>query len=697
MRTDQLPRAEHQATIPVGEVLLANVAESGHEGDGDKLALERAGAELDVLQQHASELGETPDGVVGDYVAAAAAEHIDGSVDEIAAGLVGGLEVIEAPGSSTRTAAALDRLPVESIGPALEILESNSGPEAVAGVIAAIDQVAHDEVPNHEHGNLVNAAITNARSDRGLSQGSNAQINEQHQPARLGRSVEAVRRAFGRTSAEAQKSERKPSWGDRLPVDNIQVLKNHCSHAYEAAVTKTREQAKGGIVLKSQLERAGKQASTERFIEVVRQIPPSMLLEMRKDPNAESLGFNRAIIDAFAAISSKPDLYARFDARLCGHESIRAKLKYQTETGIDDGRTVSPYDALYDLPTTASGAEKKAMTGDLLIQHYGFSSRAASELLVAMSGRVTTQEQGTSQRVVNTERIRSELKRIENIIGTVGTETVKGLRERCGIVNIGELSREQAHRMKKFIDGDPELIEDLRSKEVCVVLRDATSDWNGAFQGINENYETVDGATLIFEVSDRSDASEQIRAYMSLLRVRGIDPSVMVIAGHGRAGAVHIGDSHVTPVESDIPGIDTQKQTDFFATGLIDTIKNMKPDRDGNCTVIYEACSQDGSIYDTDDTALTRTAHVVSTMNVERNKTFMVMGTERPSNIRRNEAGDFVDAYAGQNISRVIVGGSGAVYRQTTTDRAPRLPMFDRKPDAIRLKKANEPREVAAA
>ena len=85
-----------------------------------------------------------------------------------------------------------------------------------------------------------------------------------------------------------------------------------------------------------------------------------------------------------------------------------------------------------------------------------------------------------------------------------------------------------------------------------MVIKDASNDYNGAFRNIYDEYETTDGATLVFEVPavhDTLPAHRQVANTIFdmyyLLRQYDIDPSLLVVAGHGQVGSIDMGGAEI--------------------------------------------------------------------------------------------------------------------------------------------------------
>ncbi len=338
-----------------------------------------------------------------------------------------------------------------------------------------------------------------------------------------------------------------------------------------------------------------------------------------------------------------------------------------------------------DIPDSAGDEVRKTFAAELLTEHLGYEDDAAAELIVAMSGRVAkspTVELETRDLSIDKYKHILELRKVSSAVETIGSENVKKLREKCGIVNVGNLSPAQLQRMVRFADGDPVLLEQLRQKEVCVILLDATSDWNGGFSDTSKAYSTNQESELIFEVSSTAKTDDQISEYVARLSSHDVQASVLVIGAHGGRGYMKLGDAFMLPREPDNKQPVDMNYTHLEKSGLLALIRNMKPDRDGNCTVIFKSCSQDGPLRHENDTPLTRTADIIE--GAGTGKTYSILGAKESASLKMDRHGRLRDTSSrGQDVSRVTVTASGNIYRHLAVIRPPTLPMFGRPGEQI--------------
>ncbi|MFZ1812194.1 MAG: hypothetical protein WAU02_01545 [Candidatus Saccharimonadales bacterium] len=411
---------------------------------------------------------------------------------------------------------------------------------------------------------------------------------------------------------------------------------------------------------------------------ILYKLSPNLIRSILQLPRRE-----RGVYDHMAHLVSeaykgnKGDVaYKKMKARLEGFASLTEKRQAMLDAGQEADREVTLLDTYTDFHENTPTAERQQWAHEYLVGQLGYAEVRAAECAVAMRGRIIVNPENPTS--IDPQKHLSELEKITQAVQEVGSNNIATLREICGIVNSGEMSADQLHRMVRFAEGDPSLAEELAQKEVCVIIRDETSDWNGAFRGLNEEYETTSGATLIFGVPSLRDQGEHLRSIQQRLKVLGIRPSVLILAGHGRPGVLHMGDGYIVPQQLQRPQPAAMNVTTLEQAGIDKIIADMKPDRDGNCSIIYEACSQGANIGGVqDETTLVRTAKIARDQG--SGNVFQIFGTDNPSNARRNKFGNIYDSFSGgeQPITRVTVGQFGGIYRSTNAEV--QLPMF-RKP-----------------
>lgn len=398
-------------------------------------------------------------------------------------------------------------------------------------------------------------------------------------------------------------------------------------------------------------------------------------------------------------------------AKLEGFASLKEKyeaIQAGTAPPDDELMKLNPVDIfLSDQAELLDFNTSSLLSIEYLSQHLGLPPALSTELLLSFQNNLTIDRHqfhhSQLDSVEKSDLVR-ELSKISERISHFGVETIERLRVECGLINISELSIEQLTRMVQFIDDDPALIERLHTEEVCVILRDATADWNGAFGGTYANFEPTDGIMLAFEISSMRESGRQIQEITQKLIDRGIEPSVLVVAGHGEPGAIQFGDGLLVMYSSLKPdNISTAATID--ESGILNLIATMRPDRDGNSHIIYKSCSAGSSLGDYDQIPvkldnpalkpLKTTERIPNThralgirpsvenslvltgraaRHLRPDMTYHVVGMDTPGNVGINDEGALGDSF-NQAITEIFApAGSQAAYRRYSTDVT--IPMF---------------------
>jgi hypothetical protein len=221
--------------------------------------------------------------------------------------------------------------------------------------------------------------------------------------------------------------------------------------------------------------------------------------------------------------------------------------------------------------------------------------------------------------------------------------------------------------MVRFVERDPELLGELQQKDVCVIFRDATGDYNGGLGSVHAEFET-DGATLLFEVSGMTNGGEEMRRYMKLLAERDVHPAVVVLAGHGQPGRIAFGEGRL--VSRGIDHITIYNEATLHDVGMGEFLANMKPDADGNCSVVFKSCSQAASVSkdNPDDHMLARAAEEYMEEYKKQNgdtrsaASYQFIGMANASNFYTNRQGVVQKVFEDTDLTRVIVGDYGNAY-----------------------------------
>ncbi|MES2630891.1 MAG: hypothetical protein V4611_02960 [Patescibacteria group bacterium] len=480
---------------------------------------------------------------------------------------------------------------------------------------------------------------------------------------------------------------------------------------------------------------SGTQHSKENFEESVNrsslsallQVEPHLIPELKKMGGQDGQFFRRLYGQAEKKLEDLPERNRMLgEAQIQGFRTVKEKYDAMINGEIpeEDGFLEKGY-----LEVIFSGrgfelepTEATNTSIDYLSEHLGLPEGLSSEIFLSIQSKVTRdyrqfEKSDAEIPTASKSRLQQELSNIGEKINSIGAENAARLRNECGIVNFGELSTDQLDRMVRFIDNDPELTQELSSREVCVVIRDATSDWNGAFKDSYKTYEPEDGVMLAFEISSMAESGKQMREISQLLIDRGIDPSVLVIAGHGSPGLVQFGDGLLLARE---PKYSPQEEYSTIEnSGLGDLMGSMRPDRDGNSHIIYHSCSSGGTFNEsfaeplmpdnpalaplqstedlelaeqqlgarpTAESTLAYTARIAHKLNP--NTTYQVSGVDRPSNMRVDVEGKL--RYRDHVATRIIAPeGSDEQYR--LYDESVSIPMFLRHDEeALQRQKAQE-------
>lgn len=401
--------------------------------------------------------------------------------------------------------------------------------------------------------------------------------------------------------------------------------------------------------------------------QLIRQTPAKTMKQMRALAGDDGARIN-AICEQ--VLNGTPEgSRLSLEVHMQGYDSVYQKY-VAAKRGLDtEGPVVSALDAL---ATATDPYVIQTLSMEHLTHTLGLPEDSARDIYQGLMGRASVHF-GESKTSLFGHGAAKELLRVGETLQEIGPDGLALLREKCGIVNIGELSKEQAHRMIQFSEADPELLEKLRQTETCVIFRDATSDWDGAFDGTNQSYETADGATLIFEISSMKNQAAELKSYIAQLTESDIHPSAVVIAGHGSPGIVRLGDGGL--LSSLPPGGAYENSTLLQESGLPEVLSQMKADRSGNCHIIFKSCSQgktvDGATSE-NDTMLFRTAELVQNSHPRSEATYHIYGTADESNLRMVN-GELEDITDGQ-IIQVDVNERGDIHSAVV--KTATIPMF---------------------
>lgn len=550
------------------------------------------------------------------------------------------------------TARELNDIPLEELGDALKKLEQEfgaHGSEVIGSVLTTLDSLNH-------HDNLPEAMVGENRGEAAAveikkSPASEA-IDALNEMPLDGTHYEEIMKATELLKDESVDLQEKARLFSTLYAVEMQLASVTSSNDTEPKFSPEDIAVKKTIY--AQL--------------LLTQTPPKILKQMLALPDSDGAWINTICKKTLEAVPEKSR--TSLEVRLQGYDSVYQKYiaaKYGLDT---EGPTISTLEAL-------GGAEDvriiQKLSMDYLTNELGLPQSFSLDIYEALKGRA---------RAPFSEKIdpsgggaREELQKVSDILKEVGPEGVATLREKCGIVNVGELSKDQAHRMINFSEGDPALLEKLHQTEVCVILRDATSDWNGAFKGINQTYETTDGATLVFEISSMKNQAAELKSYIDKLRQNEIHPSAVVIAGHGLPGSIRIGDGDLLSIPH---GVEEGVSVPLEKSGLTDLLSTMKADREGNCHVVFCSCSQAKpvpGVASEANTTLARAAELIQEKHPSNDAEYRLYGTAQESKLRVYNGALLDTSSSDAETVRIDVDEDGAIHN--TRIKKADIPMFN--------------------
>ena len=419
---------------------------------------------------------------------------------------------------------------------------------------------------------------------------------------------------------------------------------------------------------------------------LLNEIPLEGIQAVYKLPESERGDFDKIIElasrrlrhDIGGSVSTEDRLnFGEYLARITGYPSILA----MKDAGVDINGITNTDMMISTLTDDSNEQAKMSVAHNVL---HELSAPTPDDLMIAMYARLTDKNVEAEIDILDTKKLKTWLMNISDKMHHIGPENAKLLRDKCGIVNFADMPDTLLDRMVKFVHGDEELLEHLRSHECAVMIKDGSNDGNGAFRGSYERYETTDRALLVFELPSQGTATSERGVANSiydkyyLLNQHEIEPALVVVEGHGSPGSIDMGGTT----------IGTNGRLALADSGLLSIITHMKPDRDGNCSVVFESCSQDApGEGGYDDTMLTRTARdIIAAMdNTNNGNTYQLYGVNKRYSTLRDAGGTIVarahpdDQEDELRVGHVIITSTGAVwrYQHDNPDRNKiTLPMF---------------------
>lgn len=186
----------------------------------------------------------------------------------------------------------------------------------------------------------------------------------------------------------------------------------------------------------------------------------------------------------------------------------------------------------------------------------GFSPELANEVRRAIQGRTMKSDENgmviglSDGGGVDMEDWQSAMMGLRQKVEELGIDTIHQLREQFGIVNFDRYALPQLQRMKMIMQSDPEifqtlsgaeqaqiaeLMEQLRSGNLALVVTAAYGDYNGAFNSL-DRFDN-NGLSIFAEIGDLSPGG----FYAAIRRIVDkfdLQPTTLVAGAHGIPGGM---------------------------------------------------------------------------------------------------------------------------------------------------------------
>lgn len=180
-----------------------------------------------------------------------------------------------------------------------------------------------------------------------------------------------------------------------------------------------------------------------------------------------------------------------------------------------------------------------ATVDKIMREHLNLPEEMVEDYLVNIKTRLKRQrdDPNLSGRMIQSDKVRSEMKRLYDIVNRYGHENIVRLHETYGFTIFSSYSEKQIDTLIKLDRSDSTTIEHLLKGDVTVVFASTLDDHNGAIVDGVSAYRKESGRSLLFEVKHLSDVYRR----MGALRIRGIQPATFVYAAHGSPGVTGYG------------------------------------------------------------------------------------------------------------------------------------------------------------
>ena len=603
-----------------------------------------------LLDSVASELGTTPketNEIVDSIVASAV---VDGAASKKEAATAAAVVEVGRSGDQPRTAEQLDVI-------------ATGDPEGFKAIVDAANQVGvdTDEVARElreREGRLNAAGITKELLE--MAERAEAQepgyvfYNPQKLTERRDRILEAVKKLDS------------DDWAD---VKNVAKVLNTCSDA----ATSLRA---GNMTIVADM-------FDDALRDFLLNAPAGVLHEMDSSEDMEESRVIRQFVHS--VLEGTQDLKvenAQVIARAAGYENVSDFFNKSTG-GVEDtsgiGRFLMAHPELRVLAGYPTGSpeniadkmnlmrEQDEFTIDLLMRQMGLPAELVRDIDRGMKGRCLKKTEHETDVEEYSENHMKELTTITKMVAHFGVDRILKIHNEIGIVNFGKRSIDSLEKLEKIIDNDEDALREIRDKEIIVSLEDALNDDIGSFALTESLFRGGDnGYHMPFEVSSLKEDGEEIGRYIDFLEKRDLHPSVVVIAGHGQPGGIHIGDGmlFMRDVTEDLkkyhiddPYVDLSNPSDEAVVNKL--FRTMKPDADGSCHLILKSCSQGSKETKTGRS----TAQVLADRmhaNAPEGSTSRVYSSELPSNMWRNYK-DGQLFYVGEKATVITVASDGKI------------------------------------
>ncbi|MDQ5885797.1 MAG: hypothetical protein QG628_194 [Patescibacteria group bacterium] len=119
-----------------------------------------------------------------------------------------------------------------------------------------------------------------------------------------------------------------------------------------------------------------------------------------------------------------------------------------------------------------------------------------------------------------------------------GKDRLQNITKFTGIYGLEGYTISQLERMEYIANNPVEAANELRNRDVIVLMTNRVGDYNGVLNGEASNVEDETGRVLFFEINKMSDIFRR----MTILNRLGINPSTLILASHSNKGQFMVSD-----------------------------------------------------------------------------------------------------------------------------------------------------------